>query len=81
LDDAAHNVQILMSQESEQDPNAAGAASNSNSDSDSEACAKLPRNEIGLKSTKKRKVIDSDQESDDVSTIVNAICASGDDKK
>jgi len=52
LDDAAHEVDILLSQESEQDPNAAGAASaapNPDSDSDSEANAKLPRKPIGLK--------------------------------
>jgi len=72
-----------LSQELEQDLNAAGAVSNSDSDSDSDsdAFAKLPRNRIGLKSSKKRKAIGSDQ--DDASAIVNAFfdSDSDDDKK
>jgi len=80
-DDKVPAVDILMSQESEQDQNAAGATSNSNSDSDSDSEAKLPSKPIGLKSKKKRNAIESDQESDDASAVINRVYASDDDKK
>jgi len=72
-DDAVHKVQTLLSQESEQDPNAAVAMSNP--DSDSDACSsKLPCNAIGLKSSKKKKkAIESDEESEDASACANRL--------
>jgi len=78
-DDEVQKVQTLLSQESEQDPNAAVAMSNP--DSDSDACSsKLPRNAIGLKSSKKKKKAnESGEESEDASACANRLLDSDSD--